>query len=107
MVSAANISLQIIYGPLAPLCPRLPLEKSGLLARQVQQPGLPGFQCIWQPARAASPSPPTLGGALHHRILMQTGVGGSWSSPERELPGTDSEADATLDFMQHFANCEN
>uniref|UniRef100_A0A8C0VQW2 Phospholipid-transporting ATPase n=1 Tax=Cyanistes caeruleus TaxID=156563 RepID=A0A8C0VQW2_CYACU len=52
------------HTPLAPLCPALLPRQSGFWAWQGQQEA-------WQPACAASPSPLTLGGALHHHILVQ------------------------------------
>lgn len=98
VVSAANINLQIIYEPLTALCPHLLLKKSGLWAWQGQQPGLPGLQCSWHLACAASPSPLTLDGALHHHMLVQTGVGGGWTSTEQEPQGTVGQM-PLLDFI--------
>lgn len=57
--------------------PSLLLKKLGLWAGQGQQPGL-------QLGCAASPSPLTLGGALHQHKLVQTGVGGGWTSTQQE-----------------------
>lgn len=47
---------------------------------------LASLQCTWHPARAASPSPLALGGALHHHILVQTAVG-RWLGQHRSCRG--------------------
>lgn len=67
---------------------------------------LASLQSSWLLACAANPSPLTLGGALHHHILVQTGVGGGWTSTEQEPQGIVGQT-PLLDFVQHFANCEN
>lgn len=100
MVSAANINLQIADDPFTPLCPPLLLRNQ--IYGQVQQPGLPGLQCSHSfpsDIRWCSPPPhPGAAAALHLHILVQSGEGASG----------DRGADVPfLDFMQHFANCEN
>lgn len=92
---------------LSQLCARTwLLKKSSLWPWQGQQPGLPGLQCSSHLACAASPFPLTLGGALHHHILVQTGVGDGWTSTEQH-PQETVRLMPLLDFMQHFTSCEN